>query len=331
MRPRDLSKLIVPQFSASSAIMGSGTSFEDYSEIPGVNYSSIKFLDPDLGCPLQTAWNLRFSSEKKSKALEFGSSFHALALDPSEWLSRYVSLDDETANKLYAQQREEGLEKKSKAAYMRYETYSDYIQSGGSVNRMAVFKAWKAGIEAEGKRVIDPPERKELENMAHSLDDNPEVRDALQQCSSENREVSIASAMKVKGGFLRVKGRLDLLSDDSTKILDLKTCRSAHPDTFSDQIARLGYATQAAFYVLLGQSLDLPVGKFSWVSIEKSAPYVCTIHTLPADWLRLGMQEAKKMVCECAHRIKTDDWPGYPPSEVTPPTWIQNTIMELGI
>lgn len=331
MKPKDLNELLQPKKSASFYGAQNGMSYEEYAEVPGVNYSSIKYLDEDLGCPEQAEWHLKFASEKKTEALKFGSAFHSMALDPEEWKTRYTLLDEDTANRLYEDQRMEGENKKSKAAYMTHKTYAEYIQAGGSVARMPIFKAWAAEQEAAGVEVITPARQKDMENMANALRKNSQAREALEQCPAGNRELSLFTTFPALGQHLRIKARLDLMSHNQSTILDLKTSRTAHPDQFSNQVVKLGYHHQAAWYVMIARLLDFDVKRFGWVAIEKGAPYCCAVHYMPDDWLRLGLQEVKAMIAECANRIKTDNWPGYPSGEIEPPQRVINLITELSV
>ena len=101
-------------------------------------------------------------------------------------------------------------------------------------------------------------------------------------------------------------------------IVDLKTARSAHPDTFGRAIGEYGYAIQAAFYSDGARVLGLDDDPlFVFVVAETEAPFCITVGVLDAQDAALGRAQAslaRRIFKQC---VETGTWPEYADDLVT--------------
>ena len=155
------------------------------------------------------------------------------------------------------------------------------------------------------------------------------VRDAVhaQQCRelicSGRAEVSIVWEDRETG--ILCKGRLDYERNDwHHYITDVKSTEDASEYGFAKSIAGYGYYQAAAFYCDGWQTITGDSSIFTWLAVEKSAPFVtkpweCDSHTIEAG--RNSYREALKVYAEC---VKNNEWPAYGPevSLINAPDWL---------
>jgi hypothetical protein len=105
------------------------------------------------------------------------------------------------------------------------------------------------------------------------------------------------------------RSRLDWRSNDGKLILDLKTTdTNASPEIFANQIARMNYDLQGAFYL---DGNNEPDAKFVFLVQEVTAPYAVSFVGLSPSMLELGQmkyQEAVRIWKQC---MESGKWPGY--------------------
>lgn len=148
--------------------------------------------------------------------------------------------------------------------------------------------------------------------LAHST-----ARDVFEQATG--REVSIFG--EVDGVPMRC--RFDALSNDDTTAVDLKTTLDASPAGFRKSIAQYGYHVQAAWYEDTLEASDGERPSMTFVTVEKTAPYLVAVYTLDPVWRDMGRTaaaEARRLYTECT---ETGTWPGYPEGiqMLEPPPW----------
>lgn len=119
------------------------------------------------------------------------------------------------------------------------------------------------------------------------------------------------------------RGCIDWLPDDRHAYYDIKTTKSAHPDSFQRVAFGLGYDFSAAHYRAgLEALLELEVPA-RFVVIETEPPYALSVVELNAmalEYARRRRRAALKMWGAC---LAADDWPGYPGDvvEIEMPVW----------
>jgi hypothetical protein len=116
-------------------------------------------------------------------------------------------------------------------------------------------------------------------------------------------------------------------------LVDLKTTRDANPNEFGKTAHEYGYHQSAAHYidgVKAATGEELP---FTFVLVEKTAPYLVSVVELDWEAINFGRalnDRAKRIFREC---VTTNAWPGYAPSEpISLPTYaVYETEDLLGI
>lgn len=112
---------------------------------------------------------------------------------------------------------------------------------------------------------------------------------------------------------LNLKCRPDAWHPD--KLVDLKTTINADPREFGKTAHNYGYHQSAAHYqdgVKAATGEELP---FTFVLVEKTAPYLVSVVQLDWEAIELGRalnDRAKRIYRECTAAA---NWPGYPASE----------------
>jgi hypothetical protein len=97
--------------------------------------------------------------------------------------------------------------------------------------------------------------------------------------------------------------------------VDLKTTVNADPREFGKTAHNFGYHQSAAHYIdgiKAATGEELP---FTFVLVEKTAPYLVSVVELDWEAIELGRalnDRAKRIFREC---VTTNNWPGYPTAE----------------
>jgi hypothetical protein len=154
-----------------------------------------------------------------------------------------------------------------------------------------------------GKEVITEAEAAKLEAMARAAKTN---RLASNIFGKGLAEISVYWTDEATG--VLCKARADLLH--SEVIFDLKTCYSAQPKEFQKAIANYQYHLSASFYFDGFQTVT-PVKNFSWIAVEKDAPYCFGFYAADQELLNLGRAEYQKALAIYAECDKAGQWPGY--------------------
>lgn len=115
------------------------------------------------------------------------------------------------------------------------------------------------------------------------------------------------------GTAVECMGALDLWQPKTGTIVDLKTCRTAHPDAIRQQVYKLGYDIQAAAYLSAVEKIH-PEGagrvRFVILFCELGTGAVTPVE-LTGDFLQLGRMRWQRAVDLWARCLREDRWPGY--------------------
>jgi hypothetical protein len=291
-------------------------SWEDYRTRPGISQSWLKLFDCDLGGAPAKA---KFYAEHPelcpppSVAMEQGQTYHAYLLQPDKFDQLYAVVTEELEAELY----QEAIATKSKAK--------------GFSRSLNTYKAWEADQLSQGKKAIGRDHAAQIKAMCAELWQTTDVACEIEGTGIDDFEVSFFAGYQLPSSdsYLPLKGRMDILPQGTDAILDLKSCRTAHPREFAATVARLGYDIQAAFYLDLARLNGLDKRRFGFIAQDKDPPYLCCIHWLGEDWLRYGRIRYRKILLDVADAIKRNDWPGYNSGELMPPAWILPEIEAL--
>lgn len=116
-------------------------------------------------------------------------------------------------------------------------------------------------------------------------------------------------------------------------LVDLKTTVNADPREFGKTAYNFGYHQSAAHYIDGVQKATGDLLPFTFVLVEKTAPYLVSVVTLDWEAIELGTalnERAKRIYAEC---MESGNWPGYPAAEpISLPTFaVYDTEDLLGI
>ena len=116
---------------------------------------------------------------------------------------------------------------------------------------------------------------------------------------------------KVKMFGRECAGRIDVLG--AGRIVDLKTCSTSEPGTFSRACLRMGYHAQLAWYQeAVRKSCGLTDGFECFiVGVETSAPYAVTVLRVTERALNEGAKLNRLWLEKLAACELADEWPAY--------------------
>jgi len=215
--------------------------------------------------------------DEKAKPLVIGTAFHTAVLEPDDFAKNYEMLPEEIEGKgPRTAHYKEALEK------MRW--------------------------ERPNRKWLPPDDYELVLRLAESALSHP----VLRECLAKPHKVEGTAKFSV--WRCRCKCRPDLTifrGGRKVDVLDLKSCQDASPDGFAKAAANWGYDVQAEFYRKGLEANGLTVGKFIFLAVEKTAPYLSGAHVLHSDDLttaRSIIREACATYVDCKTR---DVWPGY--------------------
>jgi len=170
-------------------------------------------------------------------------------------------------------------------------------------------KAWTEPADAataSGKIALTTREWGQIVAMRDRVMDHPLARSFFSGHKAEE------SVFWDEGG-LTLKCRPDAWKPG--QLIDLKTTVNADPREFGKTAHNFGYHQSAAHYidgVKAATGEELP---FTFVLVEKTAPYLVSVVELDWEAIDLGRalnDRAKRIYRECA---ASGNWPGYPAAE----------------
>lgn len=113
-------------------------------------------------------------------------------------------------------------------------------------------------------------------------------------------------------------------------LVDLKTTVNADPREFGKTAYNFGYHQSAAHYIDGVQKATGELLPFTFVLVEKTAPYLVSVVTLDEVAVESGRalnERAKRIHAECT---VSGNWPGYPTTEpIHLPMWANYEMDEL--
>jgi exodeoxyribonuclease VIII len=157
-------------------------------------------------------------------------------------------------------------------------------------------KAWK---EAQGDTpILDETEAAMLDGMSKSVAAHPAAAALL---DGAQREVSL---FKDHRTGLKIKGRLDVLGNGY--VADVKTAEAGDAGGFAAAVFRYNYHVQAAMYCQLAG-----VERFSFITVEKVAPYAVAVYDLSAKAIQVGLNSLNYALDTIALCEEAGRWPAY--------------------
>lgn len=129
-------------------------------------------------------------------------------------------------------------------------------------------------------------------------------------------------------GTIDFKARLDWLSNDCTRIRDLKT--TSQIDRFERRLFDFGGDIQAAMYRRSVQHCFDVRADYLWVAVEIAPPYEVRLVRPGADVLAAGERKLEHAIATWRACMATGSWPGYPREvvEAELPAWEESRLLE---
>lgn len=182
-------------------------------------------------------------------------------------------------------------------------------------------KAAKAYALSVGKQPLLTKEWKQVIAMRDAVMAHPIARDLFTDHQAEQ------SVFWEEEG-LALKCRPDAWKPG--QLVDLKTTINADPREFGKTAYKYGYHQSAAHYidgVKAATGEELP---FTFVLVEKTAPYLVSVVRLDDEAVEAGRalnDRAKRIYREC---VESGYWPGYPDAEpISLPMWANYEMDDL--
>jgi hypothetical protein len=134
-------------------------------------------------------------------------------------------------------------------------------------------------------------------------------------------------------GSIWCRGLLDHLRVERVQVIDLKTCRSAHPRACASHVIEYGYDVQQEAYTrALDRAFPDLVGRWDFVFVfaETVEPYAVTPARLDAMMRERGRRRWEQACGMWAHCLKQNVWPGYVDEVVylESPPWLLSQMEE---
>lgn len=105
----------------------------------------------------------------------------------------------------------------------------------------------------------------------------------------KDRENEVSVFVECENTGLMLKTRPDLMIQSQQGLYDVKTTQDASPSGFQKECNLYGYDIQAAFYLYTCKLAKLDVEEFTFLAVEKTAPYISHIHVVGPELLDSAM------------------------------------------
>lgn len=249
--------------------------------------------------PAHLAWQ-RKNPRTPTDAMRFGSAFHTFMLEPDEFTSRHPIAVQCSA--ILKSGKNAGDHCRNDASYMHQGAgYCGTHKPQGST-------ALEGAISRDDFTAI--------EAMAAAIHAQPSAALVMQKTDDEDdEEVAVITERDVNGYKMLCRGKIDIWRPRSLNAMaDIKTTTNASPDAFQKECTEHGYFRQAAFYFDLCAAVGRPVALFTFIAIEKSAPYGCACYTVePNDpSVEVARDQNRRLMEIYARCEQSNHWPSYP-------------------
>lgn len=213
--------------------------------------------------------------EPPSKSMIIGSAFHALLLETDVFTEQYdIFFKPEPDKTMSAKINKEKLA--------------------------------EITMDNPNKTILMADDYNEIARMATEVRGVKGARDLLKL--KGNVEESIY--LKYEG--IKIKIRPDKYCKSGI-LIDVKTTKNAHPDSFRRDCLNYHYDLQLAFYAdMLGKVLDVEFKDVFIIAVENNYPFACQVYSCSEigfiDIGRQRYQKAMEIYKEC---LKSNKYPGY--------------------
>lgn len=181
-------------------------------------------------------------------------------------------------------------------------------------------REWRDGERDSGRTVITAKQMSQVLGMRSGLMRNPLVREA----GILDGEIERSLFWKDAETGIWLRSRPDVIPNDSGVYADLKTTTSVRRDDIAKSIGAYNYPMQASLLRMGCRALGLPFDAFSFVFVEKSAPYCARVVVLKDHELDRGERCVRAALTMFARGIYRGEWPG-PDGEQDDADWVETS------
>lgn len=243
--------------------------------------------------------NYKANGSVSSPAMEFGTLFHAIILEPDKFNELVVTED----------------------SFM--EKHPEAVSEGQPNRRLKVYQEWKKLIDPD-KILLDIDKSKLLSKMLEAVKNHDLVVEFLNEDYIAEKPIFF----EYHGVPCKAKPDYVWEGEDIDIIIDFKTIENALDAERA--VTQREYYRQAAFYSLAQQSKTGKENIFYLCFVEKDEPNGVRLMQVNQDYLNLG----KDRIATILNKYK--QFPATPPKTVygegvellTPPDWLINRITE---
>lgn len=156
-----------------------------------------------------------------------------------------------------------------------------------------------------GKTVLKGESREIVEGCVNAISNHPTAVKIMGKCEKE--QVIVADL--VEG--VTCKGKLDLMCVPCGILADIKTTsRSADTKSFTYETEDRLYWLQAGFYALLAEAVHQKEFRFSFIVVEKEAPFGVAVHAFSPELMKQCKDKVRLLLTEYSHCQAHNAWRG---------------------
>ncbi len=236
------------------------------------------------------ARHMMLNPQNTNDTFMLGSAIH-------KWILERDRFCDEFLTGITAARRSKA-DKQAWAAW-----FSEHGANGEAIIELPAAQ-WNGEFEAQtGKSLVTPESLQQIIDMAESVALNP---NAMELLSGGQAEQSVYWTDDETG--LPLRCRPDYLNDNF--ISDLKSCQSVSDRALTRAIADYGYGISQAMYQDGVYQVTGVWRPFTFIFIEKTAPYLCRVIALDEDAQYASHAKYRQLLARLKHCLDTDTWPG---------------------
>ena len=273
-------------------------SYEDYSKIEAVNYSTLKEYNKTPAHYLAA----KTTAKEPSKPFFEGNAWHTYILEKEKFKDQYVVEPDLSIYfKNQTDQKNWQKENPDKTPQLTVNQAKEQFKE-----------------QSEGKLIVTNDLMNDLEVGRAELFKHPDFPKIFELAE---KELSFVTIDQDTG--LKKKGRLDLWLPNHSMVFDLKTCNSI--DDFHHDIKKYKYNVQLAYYSdLAKEHTGQEIKSCGVIAIEKNKPFFSSrIFMLPKEVIEEGRRFYKRYLDIHQKCVAQDQWPSHvnPTVEFNPKPW----------
>jgi len=261
---------------------------------------------------------------EQTEAMLVGEAIHCAILEPDKFDSRFATVSPEVNYIKTADEIIEAIKAHGEKPVSRRK--GDLISQLLALDPDArILDVYLDEVTESGRKLLKPSDFK----MCLDIQSKVKSHDWLSRVLSKGNAEQWVWSQFTENTIIH--GRMDFFSNEFNQpvILDFKTVKSAHPESFQRQIFNEKLYVQAAMYCDMVKDSTGKDPLFAWVTIEKSEPYVIEIYAADFGLLEAGRSTYHKGAQRLIEATESNNFRGYTNGKVTTitlPSWAFNRL-----